>query len=96
MSLPTFFESKSNEMCAMIGVASRMESTGVLGKIQVSEATAKLLVESGKSHWLIPREDSVKVSTFCSDIFSSSLSIILISGAFSSGQGKRSAEDLLG
>jgi Adenylate and Guanylate cyclase catalytic domain len=37
-----------------------MESTGVKGKIQVSEATAAILRTAGKEEWLIPREDSVQ------------------------------------
>jgi hypothetical protein len=44
-----------------MGAASRMESTGACGKIQVTEATAKLLIKSGKAHWLSPREDDVQV-----------------------------------
>ena len=42
-----------------LSVASRMESTGVLGKIQVSQRTADLLVAAGKPHWVKPREDTV-------------------------------------
>ena len=44
-----------------INMASRMESTGVRGKIQVSPETAKLLIEAGKEAWLTPREDLVQV-----------------------------------
>lgn len=36
-------------------------STGQRGRIQVSEATAEVLIEFGKSCWLVPREDSVLV-----------------------------------
>lgn len=36
-----------------------MESNGVKGKIQVSEATANLLIEGGKGHWVEPREDKI-------------------------------------
>lgn len=36
-----------------------MESTGVKNKIQVSEATAKLLIAAGYDRWLTPREDVV-------------------------------------
>ena len=39
--------------------ASRMESTGVRGRIQVSQSTAALLTAAGKGHWLQPREDKV-------------------------------------
>lgn len=42
-----------------MNVASRMESTGVPGKIQLSGETANLLLRAGKSEWLIPREDKV-------------------------------------
>lgn len=37
-----------------------MESTGLKDKIQISVATADLLVNAGKSHWVIPRTDSVE------------------------------------
>lgn len=36
-----------------------MESNGVRDKIQVSQATADLLIHSGKDHWIEPREDIV-------------------------------------
>ncbi|CAB9525340.1 stable enterotoxin receptor [Seminavis robusta] len=39
--------------------AARMESTGVPGRIHVSEATAEELRSKGKGHWLEPREDLV-------------------------------------
>lgn len=44
-----------------VNTASRMESTGARGKIQVSEATAQILRELGREHWLTPRPDAVKV-----------------------------------
>jgi class 3 adenylate cyclase len=44
-----------------MNTASRMESTGIEGKIQVSEATADLISRAGKSHWLTPREELVSV-----------------------------------
>ena len=44
-----------------MNTASRMESTGEAGKIQVSETTASLLEASGKRHWLCSREDPVPV-----------------------------------
>lgn len=40
-------------------MASRMESTGVRNKIQVSQATADLLTAGGFHKWLTPREDLV-------------------------------------
>lgn len=43
-----------------VNTASRMESTGVRGKIQVSESTALLIREAGKEDWLHEREDIVK------------------------------------
>lgn len=43
-----------------MNTASRMESTGVPNRIQISQATADLLVESKKEHWMIKREDKVK------------------------------------
>jgi len=42
-----------------INTASRMESTGIKGMIQVSNDTAELLSQSGKSHWLVRREGLV-------------------------------------
>jgi 3'5'-cyclic nucleotide phosphodiesterase len=34
-------------------------STGIKQKIQISSSTAALLVDAGKSHWIVPREDEV-------------------------------------
>lgn len=42
-----------------INACSRIESSGVKGRIQVSEATANLLRDAGKSNWVTPREDKV-------------------------------------
>jgi class 3 adenylate cyclase len=42
-----------------MNTASRMESTGVPGKIQVSEQTANLITEAGKGHWLKKRDEKV-------------------------------------
>lgn len=36
-----------------------MESTGVRDRIHISAETAKLLQDSGKHHWVVPREDKV-------------------------------------
>ena len=43
-----------------MNTASRMESTGVVNRVQVSEETSKLLVGAGKEHWLMPREEPVE------------------------------------
>eukprot|EP00522_Entomoneis_paludosa_P005525 CAMPEP_0172451200 /NCGR_PEP_ID=MMETSP1065-20121228/9326_1 /TAXON_ID=265537 /ORGANISM="Amphiprora paludosa, Strain CCMP125" /LENGTH=1301 /DNA_ID=CAMNT_0013203121 /DNA_START=227 /DNA_END=4132 /DNA_ORIENTATION=+ len=43
-----------------VNTASRMESTGVAGKIQVSRETAELLASHSKGHWTQKREDPVK------------------------------------
>jgi Adenylate and Guanylate cyclase catalytic domain len=39
--------------------ASRMESTGLPGRIQVSAETAKLLIAAGKDAWVTPRDTKV-------------------------------------
>jgi Adenylate and Guanylate cyclase catalytic domain len=36
-----------------------MESTGVPGRIQLSQETADLLTAAGKAHWIKPREETV-------------------------------------
>ena len=36
-----------------------MESTGESGRVQVSEATADILIASGKKHWLVRRKEAV-------------------------------------
>ena len=43
-----------------VNTASRMESNGQRGKIQVSHTTAAALIESGKEHWLKKRTDQVE------------------------------------
>ncbi|KAG7348939.1 adenylate/guanylate cyclase with GAF and PAS/PAC sensor domain [Nitzschia inconspicua] len=43
-----------------VNTAARMESTGILGKIQLSQSTAELLTAAGKGDWIQPREDAVK------------------------------------
>eukprot|EP00934_Nitzschia_sp_Nitz4_P008104 Nitzschia sp. Nitz4//scaffold169_size48518//40260//43927//NITZ4_007080-RA/size48518-processed-gene-0.83-mRNA-1//1//CDS//3329538412//8094//frame0 len=43
-----------------VNTASRMESTGVPNKIQVSDSTAQLLIQAGKSAWVSPREETVE------------------------------------
>jgi Adenylate and Guanylate cyclase catalytic domain len=42
-----------------MNVASRMETTGTPNKIQMSTETANLLIEAGKSKWVVPRPDVV-------------------------------------
>jgi hypothetical protein len=43
-----------------MNTASRMESTGVPGRIQVSKETATLLTNAGKQNWLVQREKKVQ------------------------------------
>jgi len=42
-----------------VNTASRMESTGTKGRIQVSETTARELIAFGKSEWLQEREEKI-------------------------------------
>lgn len=42
-----------------MNTASRMESTGIRGRIQCSRETAELLRQSGKEHWITEREEKV-------------------------------------
>lgn len=42
-----------------MNTASRMESTGEAGKIQVSDVTADLICKAGKHYWLTKREGTV-------------------------------------
>jgi Adenylate and Guanylate cyclase catalytic domain/3'5'-cyclic nucleotide phosphodiesterase len=42
-----------------MNTASRMESSGIPGRIHVSVATAALLEEAGKAHWVSPRQEVV-------------------------------------
>eukprot|EP00539_Tryblionella_compressa_P008436 CAMPEP_0178765990 /NCGR_PEP_ID=MMETSP0744-20121128/18796_1 /TAXON_ID=913974 /ORGANISM="Nitzschia punctata, Strain CCMP561" /LENGTH=677 /DNA_ID=CAMNT_0020421623 /DNA_START=22 /DNA_END=2051 /DNA_ORIENTATION=- len=42
-----------------MNTASRMESNGVPGRIQVSQDTANLLIAVGKEHWLKAREEKI-------------------------------------
>jgi class 3 adenylate cyclase len=44
-----------------MNTASRMESNGVINKIQVSQTTADLLTEAGKADWVVQRDDLVAV-----------------------------------
>jgi hypothetical protein len=44
-----------------MNVAARMESTGVKNKIQLSVATAKLLIKAGKEHWIEKRDGVVDI-----------------------------------
>jgi len=43
-----------------MNTASRMESTGISNRIQLSQATADLLILNGKEHWITLREDKVR------------------------------------
>ncbi|CAB9514382.1 Receptor-type guanylate cyclase gcy [Seminavis robusta] len=42
-----------------MNTASRMESTGLRNKIQVSQETADLLTAAGRGDWLVPRKDLI-------------------------------------
>lgn len=43
-----------------VNTASRMESTGAPGRIQISQSTAHELMMRGKGHWLTARQDLVE------------------------------------
>lgn len=43
-----------------VNTASRMETNGVSGRVQVSQATADLIIASGKQHWLTPRKEMIQ------------------------------------
>lgn len=42
-----------------VNTASRMESTGTPGRVQISASTAKALRLAGKAEWCKPRDDQV-------------------------------------
>jgi hypothetical protein len=42
-----------------VNTAARMESLGIKSRIHISQETANLLVEAGKSRWVEPREELV-------------------------------------
>jgi len=42
-----------------VNTASRMESTGICNRIHISEETARLLMDAGKTSWLTPRSEAI-------------------------------------
>jgi 3'5'-cyclic nucleotide phosphodiesterase/Adenylate and Guanylate cyclase catalytic domain len=44
-----------------MNTASRMESSGVPGRIHISQETAALLSKAGKAHWIVSRETTVSL-----------------------------------
>jgi len=42
-----------------VNTAARMESNGARGRIHISQETANLLIEAGKSSWVTEREDKI-------------------------------------
>lgn len=51
-----------------MNVASRIESSGVAGRIHISQQTAECLQNCGKAHWLVKREDGSVVAKGKGDI----------------------------
>jgi class 3 adenylate cyclase len=43
-----------------VNTTSRLQTTGDCGKIHLSGETATLLTNSGKGHWIVPRQDAVE------------------------------------
>ena len=43
-----------------VNTASRMENTGICNGIHISEDTARLLSEAGKSNWITPRSETIQ------------------------------------
>ncbi|KAL7562125.1 hypothetical protein ACA910_019867 [Epithemia clementina (nom. ined.)] len=43
-----------------VNTAARMESTGLVSKIHISQSTADLLIKAGKSHWISKRDGEVE------------------------------------
>jgi hypothetical protein len=43
-----------------VNTAARMESTGIVNRIHVSQATADLLIKGNKGHWVEARKDKVE------------------------------------
>jgi hypothetical protein len=43
-----------------VNTAARMEQTGKMDMMQVSQATSDLLIAAGKDHWIKPREDVIE------------------------------------
>lgn len=75
-----------------INMASRMESTGVPNKIQVSPKTASLLRAAGHGKWLTPRENMVnvkgkgQVQTYFCNPYSSATSTTSINSSSSNAE----------
>jgi Adenylate and Guanylate cyclase catalytic domain len=44
-----------------MNTAARMEQTGAMNMIQITQATADLLIAAGKEHWITPRETVIEV-----------------------------------
>ena len=51
-----------------MNVASRIESSGIPGRIHVSQQTAECIRKCGKGHWLVKREDGCVVAKGKGDI----------------------------
>lgn len=83
-----------------VNTTSRIESTGLPGRIHMSKETADLIIAAGKKQWAIPREDSIiakgkgKLQTYWLDCKSNAAMSHVSSSSEQSGNTYGSTSDL--